>query len=136
MEHLPLIDSGSFASARGQLGTSFGRIVGYFREDAIKAIEAIEAAVRERDAAALVRPAHKLKGESLQLGAEQLGLIAEAIEKSARRAVEDRGFPRDITGQLAGLRPSFAETMAFFEREAMPAAAPSRAMGFGRKVAR
>ena len=131
-----LIDRATFNDARAQLGTSFGRIVGYFREDGVAAIQAIDAAVRERDATALVRPAHKLKGEALQLGAEQLGTIAEAIEKSARRAVEQHSFPRDITGELASLHPVFAETMAFFDREAMPVnAAPSRVMGFGRKVA-
>jgi histidine phosphotransfer protein HptB len=67
-----LIDWAAFNQARAELGSDFVRILGYFREDGVKSLDAIEAAMRAKNAAALVRPAHTLKGESRQFGAEPL----------------------------------------------------------------
>jgi histidine phosphotransfer protein HptB len=132
-----ILDRTKLATVRQELGAHFARILGYFAEDGIKSIAAIEDAVRIRDAAALVRPAHTLKGESLQFGAEPLGLTAERIERAARAAVEARSFPRGIEIEVESLRPLFEESLTALRRETAPvvgAAALRRPGGFGRKV--
>lgn len=131
-----LINWSDFAQARAQLGGEFVRILGYFREDGIKSVAAIEDAMRNRDAAALVRPAHTLKGESLQFGGEQLGLLSEHIEHTARRCVETRESPDDLLESVVRLRPLFNETIALFDREAVAPAAGAvrRPVVFGRKA--
>jgi len=130
-----MIDRTKFAQVRAELGANFHRVLGYFREDGEKTITQIEEAMRDRSATALVRPAHTLKGESLQFGAEPLALTAERIEKAARRSVEARTFPEDVLHDVVTLRELFAKTLSAFDREAPPQAPMRRAMGFGRKVA-
>jgi histidine phosphotransfer protein HptB len=130
-----LINFSDFAQARAQLGDQFVRILGYFREDGVKSIAAIEDAMRRGDAAALVRPAHTLKGESLQFGAEPLGLLSEHIEHTARRCVETRESPDELLESVARLRPLFNDTVALFDRETgSPAAGARRPVVFGRKA--
>jgi HPt (histidine-containing phosphotransfer) domain-containing protein len=123
-----------FGQARAELGADFVRILGYFREDGTKSVAAIEEAMRALSAVALVRPAHTLKGESLQFGAEPLGELAERIELVARRCVETRDSPDELIEDVVKLRPLFEETLARFEREANPLANRRPAV-FGRKVA-
>src|SRR3546814_10404625 len=67
-----LVDWTAFQQARSELGASFVRILGYFHEDGVKSVAAIEDAMRRADSAALVLPAHTLKGESHQFGAGPL----------------------------------------------------------------
>ena len=133
-----IVEREAFEALKRQIGSDFARIIGYFREDGIKSIRLIEDAMRSENAAALVRPAHTLKGESLQFGAEPLGMTAERIERAARDAVEMQDFPHDIADEVAKLRPLFHETLAYFDKEVPPAvvaAAPvRRGGGFGRKV--
>ena len=81
-----LVDWTAFQAARSELGAGFVRILGYFREDGIKSVAAIEDAMRNGNAAALVLPAHTLKGESRQFGAEPLSMLAESIEISRANA--------------------------------------------------
>nr|WP_294395209.1 Hpt domain-containing protein [uncultured Sphingomonas sp.] len=127
---------------RQELGAHFPRILGYFADDGLKSIAAIEQAVRARDAVALVRPAHSLKGEALQFGAIPLGLAAEEVEKAARQGIEERTFPLDMVKSVICLRPLFEAALEALRREAMPVAAavpvamPARKSvgGFGRKV--
>ena len=45
-EHL--VDWTAFAQARSELGAGFVRILGYFREDGVKSVAAIEEAMRAR----------------------------------------------------------------------------------------
>jgi HPt (histidine-containing phosphotransfer) domain-containing protein len=134
----PVIDHEKLDSLRNELGVHFPRILSYFAEDGVKSVDAIEEAVRDRDAVALVRPAHTLKGESLQFGAEALGLAAEHVEKAARAAVEARTFPLDIVDYSACLRSLFEETLTALQSAAVPMASPMllrrQAAGFGRKV--
>ncbi|MES1115673.1 Hpt domain-containing protein, partial [Limosilactobacillus fermentum] len=78
-----LIDWNVFTRARAELGAGFVRILGYFREDGVKSVAAIETAMRARNAAAMVIPAHTLKGEARQFGAEPLAILAERIEAIA-----------------------------------------------------
>jgi HPt (histidine-containing phosphotransfer) domain-containing protein len=129
-----LVNWSDFSLARSQLGDQFVRILGYFREDGIKSISAIEDAMRHRDAAALVRPAHTLKGEALQFGAEPLGLLAEQIEHVSRRCVETRESPEELIESVVRLRPLFEETFALFDRETAVAAPARRPVVFGRKT--
>jgi HPt (histidine-containing phosphotransfer) domain-containing protein len=129
-----LVNWSDFSQARSQLGSEFVRILGYFREDGVKSIETIEEAMRRQDAAALVRPAHTLKGEALQFGAEPLGLLAEHIEYVARRCVETREAPEELIESVVRLRPLFDETFTVFDRETAVAAPVRRPVVFGRKA--
>jgi histidine phosphotransfer protein HptB len=128
-----LVDWTAFARSRSELGAGFVRILGYFREDGVKSVAAIEAAMRAQSAAGLVIPAHTLKGESRQFGAEPLGMLAERIETIARDCVESRDTPDEALSLVVGLRPLFERTLAMLEREANPIV--ERRGGFGRRVA-
>jgi histidine phosphotransfer protein HptB len=119
-EAAELVDWGVFARARAELGAAFVRILGYFREDGTKAVSAIEQAIRERNAAGLVLPAHTLKGEARQFGAEPLALLAEEIETAARRCVEMRETPDELIERVVELRPLFDSTLRLFDREVSP----------------
>lgn len=129
-----LVDWGVFARVRAELGSGFVRILGYFREDGIKSVNAIEQAIRERSAAALVLPAHTLKGEARQFGAEPLAALAEEIETTARRCVETRETPDELIERVVELRPLFDATLRLFDRETNPLVDRRPASGgFGRK---
>ena len=129
-----IVDWEVFSRTRTELGPGFVRILGYFREDGVKSIAAVEEAMRQRDATALVRPAHTLKGESLQFGGEKLGLLAEYIEHTARRCVETHQSPDELLEYVVQLRPLFNETVALFDRESSAAAPVRRPVVFGRKA--
>lgn len=130
-----LVDWAAFAQARAELGAGFVRILGYFQEDGIKSVAAIEAAMRAGNAAALVIPAHTLKGESRQFGAEPLALAAETIETIARQCVETHDTPDAALTHVVGLRKLFDDTMALLQREANPLVPRRPAAGFGRRPA-
>ena len=115
-----VVDWAAFAAMRAELGPDFIRILGYFREDGEKAVARIEEAMHRSDAASMVIPAHTMKTEARQFGAEPLGDLAEEIEHAARRGVESRFFPDEILPQVARLRPLYEETMALFEHETNP----------------
>jgi HPt (histidine-containing phosphotransfer) domain-containing protein len=130
------VDWAHFEKSRAELGPGFIRILSYFREDGAKSIEQIEHAMRQQNTAALVLPAHTIKGESRQLGAEPLAKIAELIESTARICVETHRFPDELVPQVVELRRLFARTVEQFEKATNPLisrAAPG-AGGFGRKV--
>jgi histidine phosphotransfer protein HptB len=130
-----IVDWTKFAAARAELGANFIRILGYFREDGEKAVSRIEEAMHRRDAAALVLPAHTMKSEARQFGADPLGALAEEIEFAARRAVEARLFPDQILPQVARLRSLYAETIALFEQESNPLVASRGAAAEARGAA-
>ncbi|USI74483.1 Hpt domain-containing protein [Sphingomonas morindae] len=128
-----LVDWAVFARARAELGTAFVRILGYFREDGTKAVGAIEQAMRLRSAAALVLPAHTLKGEARQFGALPLAALAEDIEMTARHCVEMRTAPDELIQRVIDLRPRFEATLALFDRELGQMAERRAPSGFGRR---
>ena len=131
-----LVNWPAYTQARAELGAGFMRILGYFREDGVKSVAAIEAAMRAKSAAAMVIPAHTLKGESRQFGAEPLGALAEEIETIARDCLEQQDTPDEALAPIARLRPLFTETLALLEREANPLVSRKpMAGGFGRKAA-
>ena len=128
-----LVDREAQARARAELGAGYVRILGYFREDGTKSVAAIEEAMRKDQAAALVIPAHTLKGEARQFGAHPLAALAEKIEDHARACVERHDSPQDAIEDVVALRPLFLQTLAVLERDANPLAV-RRPGGFGRKV--
>jgi HPt (histidine-containing phosphotransfer) domain-containing protein len=115
-----VVDWTVFCAARSELGAGFARILSYFREDGEKAVGRIEAAMHGRDTAGLVLPAHTMKSEARQFGAEPLGALAEEIEFRARRAIEMGFFPDDLLPSVARLRPLYVETITQLEAEANP----------------
>ncbi|MGD9810504.1 MAG: Hpt domain-containing protein [Sphingobium sp.] len=129
-----LIDPKEYDQARAQLGAAFPRILGYFREDGIKSVEQIEAAMRDRNAAAMVRPAHTLKGESRQFGSLALGDMAERIEIAARRCIELRTSPEEIMADVADLRACFTRTLTMLEDQQHGPVLATPGGVFGRKA--
>jgi len=127
----------SFGQTRALIGNDFGKILGYYRDDAAKCVVAVEQAYKLRDAVSMVHPAHTLKGDSLQFGGEAIGKLAETIEHSARSCVEEHRAPDSLDIEILRLRPLLIETLAQFERELKSSAAAMRrapvAAGFGRK---
>lgn len=126
-----LVNWTAFAQARAELGASFLRILGYFREDGVKSLDAIETAMRQQNATAMVIPAHTLKGEARQFGADPLADLAETIEMIARTCIETRDQPSHALEHVVQLRPCFEATLALLEREANPLVA--RRPAFGRR---
>lgn len=127
-----LVDWDAFATARAELGAGFVRILGYFQEDGTKSVEAIERAMRAKNAAAMVIPAHTLKGEARQFGAGPLAEAAETIEVIARQCVETRDSPDEALETVVGLRQLFDETLTQLQREANPLV--ERRQGFGKRA--
>lgn len=114
---IPLVNEAELAQVRASLGHDLARVLGYFREDGAKSIEAIESALAEHNAAAMILPAHTLKGESRQFGAERLAEVAEVIETTARRCIEQHAQPDEVAVEIAMLRACFVETLAILEPE-------------------
>ena len=133
--HLPIVDWTALAETRAQLGASFIRILGYFREDGMRSIEVIEAAMRSGDASAMVMPSHKLKSEARQFGGERLGQLAEDIEMHARQCVESRETPEDYVDRVVQLRPLFNEMVAAIEAETSPLVQRQKGFGTARRSA-
>ena len=131
-----IVDWGHFEKNRAELGPGFIRILSYFREDGVKSVAQIEQAMRDQDTVALIIPAHTLKGEARQFGAEPLANIAELIEQTARLCVETHRFPDELIPEVVQLKKLFNETIELFDKATNPLltrAAPI-AGGFGRKA--
>ncbi len=131
-----IVDWAHFERSRKELGGGFIKILGYFREDGAKSLAQIESAMREQNTAALVLPAHTLKGEARQLGAEPLAVIAELIESTARFCVESRRFPDELIRDVVELRRTFERTVELFDKATNPLQSRARPVqaSFGRKV--
>jgi HPt (histidine-containing phosphotransfer) domain-containing protein len=135
-EDLKVVDWVHFEKSRAELGPGFIRILGYFREDGVKSLGQIEDAMHRQDAAALVLPAHTIKGEARQFGAEPLATVAELIETTARLCVETRRFPDELVPHVVELRRAFARTVELFDRVTNPLLSRRPTPGgFGKKSA-
>ena len=134
-ETADIIDWDAYAKTKGELGPGFVRILGYFREDGVKSVARIEQAMRDGVTAQLVIPAHTLKGEARQFGAEPLGDVAEEIEMTARRALEGGRFPDELVADVVKLRRLFEATVELFDKEMNPLVQRRPAGGFGRRDA-
>jgi HPt (histidine-containing phosphotransfer) domain-containing protein len=129
-----IVDWAHFEKSRTELGPGFIRILSYFKEDGVKSVAQIEQAMRDQNTTALVIPAHTLKGESRQLGAEPLAKIAELIETTARLCIETHRFPDELVPEVVELRRLFSETVELFEKATNPLLKRSAPGGFGRKA--
>ena len=129
-----IVDWLHFEKSRAELGPGFIRILSYFREDGTKSVAQIEAAMHEQNTVALVIPAHTLKGEARQFGAEPLAAVAELIESTARMCVETRRFPDELVEKVVELRQLFNRTVQMFDKATNPLQTRAAPGGFGRKV--
>ncbi|MEP7315413.1 MAG: Hpt domain-containing protein [Sphingomicrobium sp.] len=134
LDDVDLVDWMYFERSRNELGPGFIRILGYYREDGAKSIAQIEQAMREKNTVALVIPAHTLKGESRQFGAEPLAEIAENIENIARSCIETHRFPDELVPEVVQLRRYFDRTVALFDEATNPLKSRAAPGGFGRKA--
>jgi HPt (histidine-containing phosphotransfer) domain-containing protein len=139
-DHIALINEADLAVVQREIGPALPRIFGYYRQDGVTSITAIEDAMAERNATAMILPAHSLKGESRQFGAERMAEIAEHLETTARQCVEDRtALPDALAVDVGMMRACFHETVTQLESKIMGAAPPPRAAParpvFGRRVA-
>jgi len=104
-ETLDLATIGELLDAVGGDETFVDELVDTFLADAPALLDAIDAAVAADDAAALVAPAHTLKGNSLTLGALELAAVARVLEESGRqgdvsRSAEHAALAREEFGHL------------------------------------
>jgi len=129
-----IIDWVHFEKSRAELGPGFIRILSYFREDGAKSLAAIEQAMHEQNTVALVIPAHTLKGESRQFGAEPLAAVAEQIEQTARFCIETHRFPDELVPDVVKLRQLWNRTLELIEEATNPLQKRAEPGGFGRKV--
>ncbi len=135
MDGIDIVDWMHFEKSRGELGPGFIRILGYFREDGAKSVAAIEAAMREQKTVALVIPAHTLKGEARQFGAEPLAATAESIEQIARSCIETHRFPDELIPDVVELRRLFNLTVDLFDKATNPLKTRAQPASFGRRSA-
>lgn len=138
--NLPLIDPTEFETAKREIGPALQRILGYYRQDGVVSITSIEDAMRGQSAASMVIPAHTLKGESRQFGANGVAELALHLETIARRCVEQRvPLPMALLKDVNQLRPLFHATVEALEAALAgpaPAAAARRTARpvFGKRV--
>ena len=131
-----IVDWVHFEKSRAELGPGFIRILSYFREDGAKSVYDIEQAMHEQNTVALVIPAHTLKGEARQFGAEPLAAIAEQIEQTARFCIETHRFPDELVPDVVELRRLWGRTIELFDKATNPLQSRAgTAGGFGKKVA-
>jgi HPt (histidine-containing phosphotransfer) domain-containing protein len=134
-EQPEIVDWVLFEKNRAELGPGFIRIINYFREDGAKSVAQIEQAMRDENTTGLVLPAHTMKGEARQLGAEPLAVIAELIETTARLCMETHRFPDELVPQVVEMRKLFGETVDLFDKATNPLVSrASSPAGFGRKA--
>ena len=134
-EALDIIDWALFEKSRSELGPGFIRILSYFREDGAKSLEQIEQAMHQENTVALVIPAHTLKGEARQFGAEPLANVAELIESTARLCIETHRFPDELIKDVVELRRLFERTIAAFDKATNPLLTRAGPQGaFGRRA--
>ncbi len=126
------VDMKAFEEIRALMGPRLITTINYFKEDGNKAVSTIEQAQRAGDASAMIMPAHTLKTEARQLGANALGDTCYQIEVDARRCVEIQETPDDLLVPVAKLRQLFRETVEIFERETNPIQVRPQKKVFGR----
>ena len=130
-----IVDWVHFEKTRAELGPGFIKILGYFREDGAKSVLEVEQAMHEQNTIGLVIPAHTLKGEARQFGAEPLAAVAEKIEQVARFCIETHSFPDNLIPDVVELRRLWRETIELFDKATNPLQTRASVGGFGRKAA-
>lgn len=115
-----LIDWTQFHQAQRSLGPNFWRTLTFLRDEGSRSIAAIETALRQHNAAAMIGPAELLKSEALQMGAMRVAELAEQVEFEARDCVESHDAPDLLIAPVVTLREAFAETVALLQRDISP----------------
>src|SRR5687768_10604138 len=113
-------DWAHFEKFSAELGPGFIRILNYFREYGAKSVAQIELAMHTGNTTGLVIPAHTIKGEARQFGAEPLAAVAELIETTARLCVETQRFPDELVKDVVELKRLFEETVSQFDKATNP----------------
>ncbi len=129
-----IVDWAHFEKCRAELGPGFIRILSYFREDGAKSVAQIEMAMHTGSTTALVIPAHTIKGEARQFGAEPLAAVAELIETTARLCIETQRFPDELVSDVVELKRLFQETVLQFDKATNPLLTRAPQGAFGRKA--
>lgn len=96
----PILDEATLAELVASVGedvTFVTELIEAYLGDAPRQIEQIQIAVRDGDAASVVRPAHTLKSSSATVGAQRLAARARRLEL-ASRADELDGAREDLDG--------------------------------------
>jgi len=91
--------------------------------------------MHDHDTVALVIPAHTLKGESRQFGAEPVAEVAERIENIARSCIETHRFPDELIPDVVELRRLFNLTVELFDKATNPLMTRAQPANFGRRSA-
>jgi hypothetical protein len=115
-----VIDWARFAQARSQLGSNFVRVIGYFREDGVKSVNAIEDGMRALNPVAMVGPADLLKMDAMQIGALSVAELAEDVEFAARDCIEWHQSPEALIENVVQLRVALEGTLEQLDREVSP----------------
>ncbi|WP_343343708.1 Hpt domain-containing protein [Sphingomicrobium sp. XHP0239] len=131
-----IVDWKYFEETRAQLGPGFVKILGYFREDGEASLTKIESAMHAKDTVALIIPAHTLKGEARQFGAEPLAAVAERIEFAARSCVEQGRFPDELVPDVVTLKSLFRATIDLFDEAVSPLIKRDRTANLGSRQVR
>ncbi len=114
------MDWAKFERTRSDLGSGFVRVFGYFQQDGVASVNAIEDAVRNNSATAVVLPAHKIKSEAREFGALALATLVEDIEFQARDCVEWHVDTASLVEHVVKLRPMFEATLALIDLASNP----------------
>ncbi|HEU5285776.1 MAG TPA: Hpt domain-containing protein, partial [Sphingomicrobium sp.] len=94
----------------------------------------IELAMHTGNTAGLVIPAHTIKGEARQFGAEPLAAVAELIESTARLCIETQRFPDELVKDVVELKRLFQTTVEQFDKATNPLLTRAPQGAFGRKA--
>ncbi len=133
LEDPGLIDWTVFSQARSELGAGFVRILGYFREDGVKSVAAIETAMRAPQRGRHGASGAYAEGRGPPIRGRAAGALAEKIETIARDCVENRDTPDEALQSVVELRPLFDKTLKMLERESNPLV-ERRPTAFGRRA--
>ncbi|HEY6608890.1 MAG TPA: Hpt domain-containing protein [Candidatus Limnocylindria bacterium] len=88
----------------------FVELLDSFLADADQYATELDAAIAAHDDAALVRPAHSLKSNAMNVGATRLAELCRALELDARGGPVPEAGPRvaDVQAELAQVRAAVA----------------------------
>jgi HPt (histidine-containing phosphotransfer) domain-containing protein len=99
----PVLDAGVLTGLTASVGGDRGFVVDLietYLADGEGQVQAIDAALRANDSAALVRPAHTLKSSSATLGAMRIAHAARELESSGRSGLPGQDAPEALAARL------------------------------------
>ncbi len=99
-----LLNSETFLQLKNIMEDAFESLVVSYLDDSMNLIQDIHDAIVNSDVEVFTRAAHTLKSSSLNMGAEQLGALAEYLEAQGK------------TGNLQGLESLVQSTKTIFQK--------------------